>query len=161
MDYESRIRDIYRDAVRRVRDPNAVRVLQALANEEQYHLDFLQERLDEWTATGQISAENLDTMIPPADSIARAADRLRSEMDAGKPGYAPELEALSNAIDVETETGEFYRKMSEQLEGPAKSLFARFVEIEQGHLALVRAEFDSVSGMGFWFDVPEFDLEAG
>jgi hypothetical protein len=40
-------------------------------------------------------------------------------------------------------------------------LFQRFVEIEQGHLAIVQAEIDSVSGLGFWFDMREFDLETG
>ena len=39
--------------------------------------------------------------------------------------------------------------------------FGRFLEIEQGHQAIVRAEIDALTGMGFWFDFQEFDLEAG
>ncbi len=32
--------------------------------------------------------------------------------------------------------------------------------IEDGHLAIVQAQLDSVQGMGFWFDIAEFRLEA-
>jgi hypothetical protein len=34
-----------------------------------------------------------------------------------------------------------------------------FLEIEDGHLAIVQAQLDSVQGMGFWFDIAEFRLE--
>jgi hypothetical protein len=42
-----------------------------------------------------------------------------------------------------------------------KELFSRFLEIEKGHQAIVEAEMNSVSGLGVWFDMEEFDLEAG
>ncbi len=47
--------------------------------------------------------------------------------------------------------------------GPAVAqqvLFSKFLEIEDGHLAIVQAQLDSVQGMGFWFDIAEFRLEA-
>ena len=34
-----------------------------------------------------------------------------------------------------------------------------FVEIEDGHTSIVRAQLDLVSRTGYWFDVREFDLE--
>jgi hypothetical protein len=40
-------------------------------------------------------------------------------------------------------------------------MFQRFPEIEDGHNAIVQAELDSVQGLGYWFDVEEFKLEAG
>ena len=36
-----------------------------------------------------------------------------------------------------------------------------FLGIEQGHQAIVQAEIDALSGLGFWFDFQEFNLEAG
>ena len=33
------------------------------------------------------------------------------------------------------------------------------LEIEEGHVAIVQAELDSLQGMGFWFDMQEFNLE--
>jgi hypothetical protein len=42
-----------------------------------------------------------------------------------------------------------------------RPLFARFLEIEEGHVAIVEAEIDAVSGAGFWFGIQEFDVEKG
>ncbi len=39
-------------------------------------------------------------------------------------------------------------------------LFDRFLEIEEGHVTIVQGELDAVQGLGFWFDVMEFSLEA-
>jgi hypothetical protein len=45
------------------------------------------------------------------------------------------------------------------LDSEGQQLFERFVEIEEGHKAIVQAEIDCLSGSGFWFDTPEFSLE--
>ena len=50
--------------------------------------------------------------------------------------------------------------MVRTLDGDGRRLFERFVEIEEGHQAVVQAEIDSVSGMGVWFDTMELSLEA-
>jgi hypothetical protein len=47
------------------------------------------------------------------------------------------------------------------LDADGKRLFERFVEIEEGHLAIVQAEMDLVTGSGYWFDTGEFRPEAG
>lgn len=60
---------------------------------------------------------------------------------------------------METETSDFYRRMVSELPAEARGLFSRFLEIEEGHLAIVQAQIDHVSGTGYWFDVREFDLE--
>jgi len=52
--------------------------------------------------------------------------------------------------------GEFNAKTQRR-----KDAKQRFVEIEEGHRAIVQAEIDCVSGLGFWFDTAEFKLEAG
>ncbi len=49
-----------------------------------------------------------------------------------------------------------YKQMVATLDAEGKSLFERFVEIEEGHLAIVQAEIDMVSGTGYWFDTAEF-----
>ena len=49
--------------------------------------------------------------------------------------------------------------MVQTLDDQGRALFARFVEIEGGHLAIVQAEIDCVSGSSFWFDTAEFSLE--
>ena len=49
--------------------------------------------------------------------------------------------------------------MVSTLEGDGRALFRRFVEIEEGHQAIVQAEIDSVNGLGVWFDTMELSLE--
>ena len=72
-----------------------------------------------------------------------------------------ELELLRSAREVENETSAFYKEMVNTLDGDGRELFRRFVEIEEGHQAIVQAEIDSVSGMGVWFDTMELSLEVG
>ncbi len=51
--------------------------------------------------------------------------------------------------------------MVAELDGPGQQMFARFLEIEQGHRTIVQAQLDAVSGLGYWFDIQEFRFEAG
>jgi hypothetical protein len=46
-----------------------------------------------------------------------------------------------------------------ELQADERRLFARFVEIEEGHEAIVQAEIDALTGLGYWFDFQEFRLE--
>ena len=68
---------------------------------------------------------------------------------------------MRQSLDAELETAAFYLRMVSELDAAGRAFFARFVEIEQGHVAIVQAEIDAVTGLGFWFDVQEFRLEAG
>jgi rubrerythrin len=79
----------------------------------------------------------------------------------GKPAAATEVEHLKRALAAEKETSAFYRKMVAEMPEERRQLFARFLEIEEGHVAIVEAELDAVSGFGFWFGMKEFDLEKG
>jgi len=66
---------------------------------------------------------------------------------------------LSNALKGEVLTSEFYEKMVSDSDGQVKKMFARFLEIENGHIAAVQAELDYVMNTGYWFDFKEFDME--
>ena len=68
---------------------------------------------------------------------------------------------MQKALEVEIETSNVYKRMVAELPPEGKGLFARFVEIEEGHVLLAQSEVDSLNGSGFWFDMPEFDLERG
>jgi hypothetical protein len=51
--------------------------------------------------------------------------------------------------------------MVAKLDGDGQQLFKRFVEIEEGHEAIVEAEIDCVSNSGIFMGNMEFDLEVG
>jgi len=158
IEYETRVRDVYADAVEQTADPVGKRILGVLANEEQHHLDYLRSRLEQWKTTAEVTTEGLKTAIPSREVIEAGVNKLKSQM-AGQDRGVAELQILKKALDVELETSNFYKKMVKELPAEGQELFARFVEIEEGHLAIVQAELDYASGTGFWFDFMEFNLE--
>jgi rubrerythrin len=159
IDYETRIRDLYRDALQGTRDPKGRQVFKALADDEQRHIEYLEAKRTQWYAEGRITVESLESRIPAAELLDVNLEDLEQTM--ARENRTDEKRMLSKALQVEVETSAFYRRMVEQMEGDARAMFARFLEIEDGHIAAVQAELDYISHTGFWFDFQEFDLEHG
>jgi len=157
MEYESRVHSVYLDAAKQTDHPTGMRVFQALADEEQRHLEYLQSKLDEWIQTGRVTFEKLDSIIPPPHVIQNAVKNLAPTISVKDPSTEEEL--LEKALDFEIQTSNFFKEMLGKLPSEMRKIFARFIEIEEGHVQIVKAEIDAVSGMGFWFDFQEFNLE--
>jgi rubrerythrin len=62
-----------------------------------------------------------------------------------KGSHAQELDSLRQALAAEEETSTFYINMVRELPAEGQQLFSRFLEIEDGHAAIVQAEIDSVN----------------
>ncbi len=161
LDFESRVMEVYTEAERQVTDPAGKRVVKVLADEEQDHVDYLNSRLMEWQTTSKITVPRLDSMVPNQVIIETEVEKLQDKMQGPSQHRDSELKMLKAALAVEVETSEFYKKMVEELSEEGKQLFARFVEIEEGHKAMVQAEIDYLNGPGYWFDFKEFDLSGG
>lgn len=157
LSYETRIRDLYREAAEQTSDPKGVRVFEALAADEQRHIDYLEHKQRQWRSEGLVTAEPLTTALPPVAPFKAAITELQDRL-AGED-LGDEKRMLSKALQVEVETSAFYRRMTETMTGEARAMFARFQEIEDGHVAIVQAELDHISHNGFWFDFQEFDME--
>jgi len=162
LEYEGGVHRTYREAMDKATNPVAKRVFKVLCDEEMGHIDYLRERLDEWTKTGKISVKKLSTSIPTRAAIDESLQQLRGQL-AGKTSakHPGELEMLQQALGVEVQASNFYKEMVRTLDGDGQRMFERFVEIEEGHVAIVQAEINAVSGMGYWFDTAEFNVEAG
>lgn len=162
IEFETKVHEVYAEAEKEETDSAAKRTLQVLAREETYHLEYLRKRKEEWLATGRVEPERVQTELPHPDQIRGKALELRERLAGqARPPHRRHIELLQRAQKVEEETSAFYRSLVGQIEGDAGAMFARFLEIEDGHLALVSAELDTVLGLGFWFDVREFSLESG
>ncbi|HPQ41659.1 MAG TPA: ferritin family protein [bacterium] len=162
IEFEVNVRNVYRDAVRKIADEGGRKVLQTLAAEEQDHVDYLTERLREWKDAGQIKVTAIPRSLPSPETIQRGIETLQEKITAPAGQVADresDLRMLERALEVEKRTSAFYERMVRELPPESRGMFERFLEIEKGHLAIVEAEIDSVSGMGFWFGFPEFDLE--
>lgn len=159
--YETNVRDIYRDAAKGSRKPESRALYETLYREEQSHVDYLGRALSRWEHEGRIGAEGPETAFPSLDEIRNVLARVESQNrnpDA-EADLGGETEALSRALAAEEKTSEYYRKMASELTSDARKVFERFVEIEEGHTSIVRAQLDLVTRTGYWFDVREFDQE--
>jgi rubrerythrin len=159
IEYEGKVHKTYAEALDQATDEVGRRVFTTLRDEEKGHLKYLRDRLEEWRATGTITVERLDTAIPSRSVIEAGVKRLKERVVQQTRSRAAEVDLLQRALQVEVETSTFYREMVRTLDREGQQLFARFVEIEEGHQAIVQAELDCVSGLGFWFDTREFTLE--
>ena len=159
LEYETGVHKAYSDATTKASDPSAKRILEVLAEEEMGHIKYLHERLEEWQATGKINVKKLETSIPTKEVINRSLQELRKTVKPKATRLNPELELLNKALKAEVKTSNFYKDMVSKLDGDGRELFKRFVEIEQGHEAMVQAQIDSVSGLGVFLDTLEFGLE--
>jgi rubrerythrin len=157
IEFETQVRQVYRNAAEGTSDPVGKRIFKVLAEEEQGHLEYLRSKLDEWKKSGTLTAKRLDSAIPSRERISKGISALGARRSGDERGG--ELQMLSRALDVEVKTNDFYKRMVKELPKEGKQLFAHFVDIEEGHLAIVRAEIDYLSKTGYWFDFKEFDME--
>jgi len=105
IEYETKIRDLYKEAVTVVADPLGKKALQMLQEDEQNHLDYLMDRLQRWKKTGKLVLEKLETIIPSREMITLEVEKLARKMPEEDRGDEKQL--LSKALKVEIETSRF------------------------------------------------------
>jgi rubrerythrin len=159
LQFEGRVIAVYYDAMNRSQDSIGKRVFKVLNEEEKGHARYLKQKLDELAKAGRAKPAKLPSAIPTTDKIGAALKDAQG--GTGSPASEEEIKLLRSALAIEVESCEFYRKLAAELPPEDGALFEHFVKIEEGHRAIVQAEIDCISGMGFWFDMPEFRLEAG
>jgi len=157
IEYEVRVREVYVEAMETASDPVGKRVFKLLADEEHGHVKYLEAKLQTYQDSGQLSASDLETALPAPAKIEEAVAKLEKKVDANPD--SGELATLEKGLEVEKETSAFYARLVGELPAEGREFFKRFVEIEEGHVGLVQAEIDAVRGLGYWFDLPEFELE--
>jgi len=158
IEYEKKVVHVYADAMERSKDPVGKRIFKVFSVEEEGHVSYLKQKLEQLKCEGKVTPETLKTAVPAIDCIEKEIGKLERRMADRE--LDEELQMLQKAREVEIETGNFYRRMVAELPEEGKQFFKRFVEIEEGHLALVQAEIDAITKSGYWFDFADFSLEA-
>jgi rubrerythrin len=153
--YETRIRDLYVSAAADASLPESQAFFEFLAKDEAYHVKFIESAREGARKGLAPDSSNLKTSMPAdvSDAVAKAKAAFVSNRDSSQ------LTALENALRAEEETSAFYRRLVSTLPATETGAFRRLQEIEDGHTTIVKAELDSVTRAGFWFDVREFDME--
>lgn len=155
--YEIQIEQLYREARNLVSDQAGKRLFQALAGDEAGHVAYLKDQLGQWRKTGKISPQKLEMSVPPREAVGKDIKKMNARL---KPeDRSDEKQMLSKALAVEIETSRFYDRMTAEMSGDGRLMFARFLEIENEHIAMVQAELDYISRTGYWLDFKEFDME--
>jgi rubrerythrin len=161
LEFEYKVQATYQEARLKSKDPAGQRVFSVLADEEKGHVDYLTASLERFQKTGELSIDELVTAVPDRDRIRQGLATLKGKIKDRKEAKPAEIALLQRALQAELETSAFYKKLVSESAPEGKPLFARFLEIEEGHVAIVQAQLDAVSGLGYWFDVPEWHFRDG
>ena len=79
--------------------------------------------------------------------------------DEAQEGF-DDLLALEEALEFEKKAVAFYTERAQvETEEKAKAFYQSLVEIESGHVMIIQAEIDSLTGSGFWLGYQEISLE--
>ena len=159
LEYENQVRDVYFQEADKLKSPIAKKIFANLGDEEQGHVDYLNHKLKEWQDTGKVTVEKLDTIVPDQAVIDANVKNLKK--NPASTILDEEIDSFKKALELETKTSNYYKSLLQDLPKENRSLFDRFVEIEEGHKAIVQAELVNARGLGYWFDFQEFNLEAG
>jgi rubrerythrin len=141
---------------RQTKDTTGKNMFIRLAMDELEHRRILDKQLTKLLEGG--TWENVEV---PHSEIEKIAPNIREKQQRtkGSSGLA-ELDALNTALDLEKKAAKFFREKAEIVEVPeARDLFIRLAEWEEAHFDLIQAELDSIQGTGFWFGIPEFQMD--
>ena len=159
IEYEKDVAELYLEAVQGTEHKGAKKFFQLMHDEEQMHVDYLENKLVQWLSKEDVSDTEIGSVIPSAEAVAKGLESLKPTMSKDKTAsYGPEIAMLKRALKAEEKTSAFYEELAGQLPDKLQHIFRRFLEIENGHRAAVEAELDAVEGNGFWYDIQEFTM---
>ncbi len=158
LQYEEKIRDLYREAEGKIDDERGKAIFKSLGDDEQSHVDFLLYSIKQLEEGGTIDRGRLTTSIPSQDQIEANIDSMRAEIPSRMLGDTKTV--LNSALKLEKETSAFYREACGKTDGEIKNIFEKFLEIEDRHVDVVQIELDHAMHNGVWFNFMELDLEA-
>lgn len=159
LQFEKKIRDLYRSAESIVDDERGKKIFSSLADEEQSHIDFLEDSLKALEKNGIINPDRLSTAVPDVATLGDKIDSMKTSIPERMLGDVKSV--LNSALKMEIETTEYYQDAFNKTEGDVQKVMAKFVEIEQRHTDVVRLELDHAARNGFWFDFMEISMEEG
>jgi rubrerythrin len=158
LEYEEKIRDLYRTAAGIVDDDRGKAIFMALANDEQGHVDFLHYSLGQLQKKMPIDLTRLKTSIPARAEIDSNLEKMKAKIPERMLGDIKTV--LGSALQLEKETSAYYHDARDKSEGEIRKIFDKFYEIEERHVDVVQIELDHAMHNGMWFNFMEVDLEA-
>ncbi len=141
---------------RQTKDVTGKNMFIRLAMDEHEHRLIIEKQLN-----NLLVGKPLIKIEIPKSEIEEIAPKIREKQQRtrGESGLL-EIDALNTALDLERKAAKFFRDQEKLVSDPeAKALFIRLAEWEDAHFDLIQAELDSIQGTGFWFGIPEFQMD--
>ncbi|MBL7191368.1 ferritin family protein [bacterium] len=148
----------YLDFARSTNDATGKNMFITIACDEVDHWELLEEQLRKIESGEKLHViEVPDSRLPKFEpSVWEKDKRLAGDKGVGQ------ITALKTALKHERDGREIYLKGAESVDNPeVKKMFLKLADMEQIHFDILQAELDSITGTGYWFDLPEFNLEMG
>lgn len=141
---------------RQTKDTTGKNMFIRLALDEHEHRRIIEKQLN-----NLMEGKPLIKIEIPKSEIEQVAPTIREKQQKtrGESGLL-EIDALNTALDLERKAAKFFREQANLVDDPeAKGMFIRLAEWEDAHFDIIQAELDSIQGTGFWFGIPEFQMD--
>ncbi|HNQ78226.1 MAG TPA: hypothetical protein PK747_09325 [Acidobacteriota bacterium] len=158
LEFERKIRAHYKESAEKAGTEPGRKFYSLLAREEDGHVSYLKKMDEEYGKTGSLPEEPLSTLFTRTEWVIEGGKAMNGA--AGGGGNQSEMDRLLTALRLEEEATKLYEKLVLSLGPEGGKFFGQFLKIEEAHTALVRAEVDYFNRSGYFYDFPEFSLEA-
>lgn len=141
---------------RQTKDATGKNMFIRLAIDEHEHRRILEKQLNQL-----MEGKPWQSVEIPKSEIEKVAPKIREKQQRtrGETGLQ-EIDALNTALDLERNAVKYFKEQAAIVDEPAaKDLFLRLAEWEEAHFDIIQAELDSIQGTGFWFGIPEFQMD--
>lgn len=148
--------DAFLKYARQTKDVTGKNMFIRLAMDENEHRRIIEKQLNNLMEGKplklvEIGKSEIEEVLPKI--------REKQQRTRGESGLL-EVDALNTALDLERKAAKFFRDQAAIVnDSEVKAMFIRLAEWEDAHFDLIQAELDSIQGTGFWFGIPEFQMD--
>ena len=156
METEKRGLENYLNFALKTKDETGKNMFVLLARDELDHFEILERAFSKLEIAG-----NWEEIKIRQSLVERVVPKLR-ERDVKVKGESgiDQVDAIRAAMEQERRSAELYREQYAKATDPnARKIFQTLMDMEEAHYDILQAELDNISETGFWFKIPEFNLE--
>lgn len=148
-------RKFFNHAAEVTHHPKGKKMFLHLAEEEVKHLEIFSKMFDEILGASEWKKELIPGDVTgEAPLVKKLKESLRHEERKG------DVEALRIGMELESGAITFFQEAAASTDDPvAKKIFLKISEEEKFHYDLLQAQYDSVTGSGFWLGSAEFQMD--
>ena len=152
---EIRGREFFNQAAEVTRNSLGQKMFRHLAEQETHHLKAFGQLFSQVVGSAEWTTALNDEEVAGQSAVIEdlVARLTRAE---GKS----EIEALRVGMELELKAIEFFKGCADKGHDPvAKEIFEKIADEEKFHYDLLQAQYDSVTGSGFWLDSAEYQMD--